>query len=227
MRRQVHAVLGRALGDAVRWGKVPRNPVRLADPPRVPRTRVDAWTAKELTRFLEHVREDRLFPLWRLAATTGMRRGELLGLTWRALDVDGARLSVDQQLVPTRGGATLGPPKSARSRRSLALDPETVRILREHRDVQQLERDFAGDAYQDSDLVFATALGTPIQPGRVTERFRELRKAAGLPVGTLHVLRHTAATLIDGGRPRFVLHPDTVRDVIALRPERGRALASR
>jgi integrase len=85
--------------------------------------------------------------------------------------------------------------KSTRSRRTVALDEETVRILRDHREAQVLERDFAGPAYEDCDLVFATTLGTPIQPGRVTERFRELRKGAGLPTGSLHVLRHTAATL--------------------------------
>ncbi len=94
--------------------------------------------------------------MWRLAATTGMRRGELAGLTWRALDLDGARLSVDQQLVPTKGGATFGPPKSARSRRTVALDPETVALLRTHRETQVLERDFAGPAYVDRDLVLPT-----------------------------------------------------------------------
>jgi integrase len=125
-RRLVHAVIGRALRDAERWGRVPRNVARLADPPSRGQSRAQAWTAGELRRFLEHVHDDRLFAMWRLAATTGMRRGELAGLTWRALDLDGARLHVAQQLVPTRGGATLGPPKSARSRRTVALDPETV-----------------------------------------------------------------------------------------------------
>ena len=90
--RQTHAVLHRALRDAVRWGKLVRNPAGMADPPRAERSRAQAWTAKELVRFLEHVQDDRLFPLWRLAATTGMRRGELLGLTWRCLDLEGARL---------------------------------------------------------------------------------------------------------------------------------------
>jgi integrase len=194
-RRQTHAVLSRACKDAVRWGKLVRSPAALADPPSIPRTRVQAWTANELSRFLEHARGDRLFPLWRLASTSGLRRGELLGLTWRCLDLEGGRLSVEQQLVPTLGGCTFGPPKSTRSRRTVALDEETVRVLREHLEAQVLERDFAGPAYQDRDLVFATALGTPIQPGRVTERFRELRKAAGLPAGSPHVLRHTAATL--------------------------------
>jgi integrase len=194
-RRLTHAVLHRSLRDAVRWGKLVRNPADMADPPSATRSRAQAWTAKELARFLGHVESDRLFPLWRLAATTGMRRGELLGLTWRCLDLDGARLSVEQQLVPTRGGCTFGPPKSSRSRRTIALDPETVRVLREHRETQLLERSFAADAYGDSDLVFADALGGHVHPQRLTEWFGKHRKAAGIPTGTLHVLRHTAATL--------------------------------
>jgi integrase len=92
-RRLVHAVIGRALRDAERWQRVPRNVARLADPPARPQSRAIAWTDTELRRFLEHVQDDRLYALWRLAATTGMRRGELLGLTWRALDLDAGRSS--------------------------------------------------------------------------------------------------------------------------------------
>jgi integrase len=194
-RRLTHAVLHRALKDAVRWGRLVRSPADMADPPASTRTRVQAWTAKELGRFLDHVREDRLFPLWRLAATTGMRRGELAGTTWRCLDLDSRRLSVEQQLLPTRGGVSFGPPKSTRSRRTIALDDVTVAALREHRETQALERDFAGPAYADQDLVFADELGGPIHPQRLTEWFGMRRKAAGIPTGTLHVLRHTAATL--------------------------------
>lgn len=128
-RRAAHTVLSRALRDAERWGRVSRNVARMADPPARQRSRASAWTAAELRRFLEHVRADRLYALWRLGATTGMRRGELAGLTWRALDLDGARLAVEQQLIPTRGGVSFAPPKSARSRRTVALDPDTVDAL--------------------------------------------------------------------------------------------------
>ncbi len=194
-RRLVHAVLRRALNDAVRWGKIARNPAAAADPPSLPRSRAQAWTASELRRFLAHVADDRLAALWRLAATSGMRRGELLGLTWAALDLDAARLRVDQQLVPTKGGVTFGPPKSRRSERTIALDPVTVDALRAHRGVQLLERDLAGPAYADSDLVFADELGRPIYPSRLGEWFVKARKAAGVPVGSLHILRHTHATI--------------------------------
>jgi integrase len=194
-RRQTHVVIGRVLRDAVRWGRLVRNPATLADPPAATRTRAQAWTAKELSRFLEQVEGDRLFALWRLAATTGMRRGELLGLTWRAVDVAGGRVHVEQQLVPTRGGCTFGPPKSSRSRRTVALDPETVEALLSHREVQLAERAFASDAYEDADLVFANELGRYIHPQSLTAGFARHRKAAGIPTGTLHILRHTAATL--------------------------------
>ena len=124
-----------------------------------------------------------------------MRRGELAGLTWRCLDLDAGRLSVEQQVLPTRGGVSFGPPKSARSRRTVALDPVTVDALRAHREAQILERAFAGDAYVDGDLVFADEHGGPIHPQRLTAQFAEHRAAAGIRAGTLHVLRHTAATL--------------------------------
>jgi integrase len=195
-RRLAHAVVHRAMRDAVRQGLLTRNPAKMADPPAPPSTRAAAWTAGELRRFLDHVADDRLRALWRLAATTGMRRGELLGVTWRALDLDGARLSIEQQITPaTGGGVAFGPPKSSRSRRTVALDPATVDALRAHRDTQVLERDIAGLAYVDRDLVFADPLGGPIYPQRLSEWFSAHRKAARVPTGTLHTLRHTAATL--------------------------------
>jgi integrase len=205
-RRLTHAVLRRALNDAVRWGKLARNPASAADPPSLPRSRAQAWTAGELRRFLGHVDQDRLFALWRLAATTGMRRGELLGLTWQRLDLDGARLRVEQQLIPTKGGCTFGPPKSRRSERTIALDAVTVEALRHHREVQCLERDLAGPAYEDQDLVFGDELGCPIHPQRLTEWFARHRKAAGIPVGSLHILRHTSATLALTATPPVPLH---------------------
>lgn len=194
-RRLAHAVLHRSLRDAVRWGKLARNPADMADPPAPPKPKAAAWTASELTRFLEHVRDDQLYPLWRLGATTGMRRGELAGLTWRALDLDAAKLSVEQQLIYGPAGVTFGPPKSERARRTISLDPETVDVLRAHRAAQLLERDFASDAYHDQDLVFANPLGGPVHPQTLTSRFGKLRRAAGISTGTLHTLRHTVATL--------------------------------
>jgi integrase len=194
-RAVIHAVLRRALNDAVRWEKVSRNAAASVRAPRGGQTRVTAWTASELRRFLAHVENDRLTALWRLAATTGMRRGELLGLRWQDVDLDGARLRVEQQALPTPGGVTFGTPKSKRSRRTITLDPVTLGALREHGDRQLVEQSLAGDAYEHNDLVFGDELGRPMHPNALNNQFVVRRKGAGIPVGSIHCLRHTSATL--------------------------------
>jgi integrase len=203
-RRLTHAVLRRALGDAIRWGKLSRNPATAADPPSLPRTKVQAWTPKELARFLDRVRDDRLYGLARLGAMTGMRRGELAGLSLLCVDLQARRVRVEQQLIPHPGkcehcgekhSVSFGQPKSQRSERTIALDDETVLALRRHLLAQQLERAIAGDAYVDHDLLFADGLGGPIHPQRISEWFLHRRKAAKIPVGSIHVLRHTHATI--------------------------------
>ena len=181
-RRFTHSVLRRALNDAVRWGKLSRNPSAAADQPAASRSKVRAWSDRELRQFLAHVESDRLYALWRLAATTGMRRGELLGTTWRYLDLDGARLQVEQQLLPTAGGVTFGPPKSVRSERTIALDAVTVDALRAHHAIQQLERDLAADAYADQDLVSAMSLA-PRSPPSADGHLREPSQSGWPHVG--------------------------------------------
>jgi integrase len=135
-----------------------------------------------------------------------VRRGELLGLTWRGLKLDRARLQVTQQLIPTKGGCTFGPPKSKRGERTVALDAVTIEALEHHRAVQLLERDVAGPAYEDGDLVFCDEIGQPIIPQRLTDAFGRFRKAAGIPTGSLHILRHTAVTLALTATPPVPLH---------------------
>lgn len=205
-RRFLHAILHRALRDAIRWDKLARNPVKAADPPAEPHSRVKSWSARELRQFLAHVEHDRLFALWRLAATTGMRRGELAGITHQCLDLDAARLLVEQQIVVTKDGLQYGPPKTRRGHRTIALDAETVAVLRSHVDTQRVERELAGDAYEDHDLVFCDELGRPLSPDSIGRRFVAQRKAAGISTGSVHVLRHTAATLaLTNGIPLHVV----------------------
>jgi len=180
------------MSEAVRWDKIKRNLAKVADPPAMARRRAQAWSPRELRQFLATVEQDRLYALWRLAATTGMRRGELAGLQWLTVDLEAGRLRVDRQLLPT---LTYGPPKSRHSERTIALDHGTVAALRRHRDAQRLERHLAGAAYEDSDLVFCDELGRRIDPTRLTAWFKSHRQTAGIPTGTLHILRHTAATI--------------------------------
>jgi integrase len=99
--RHVHAVLHRALKDAVRWGVLARNPIEAADPPRIASAReMKTWSAEQLEAFLEFTRDDRLHPLWQLLALSGMRRGEACGLRWCDCDIEQGRVAVRRALVP-------------------------------------------------------------------------------------------------------------------------------
>jgi integrase len=148
-----------------------------------------------------------------------MRRGELLGLTWRAVDIEIGRLVVEQQLLPS---GAFGPPKSKRSERTIRLDADTVTALKSHRDAQRVERALPGDAYNDRDLVFCDELGEPILPYRLSDTFLARRKSAGISTGTMHTLRHTAATLmLTNGVPVHVVaarlgdRPETILQTYA------------
>jgi len=95
--RRVHATLHRALRDAVRWGYLPRNAAESADPPRQVDPKLSAgraWQAEDLKKFLEAVKNERLYPLWLTLALTGLRRGEALGLLWEDVDLKAGRLVV-------------------------------------------------------------------------------------------------------------------------------------
>lgn len=194
--RYVHAVLRKALADAMKWNLVQRNVADQADPPRQRHAQITTWSARELRKFLEHVEGERLYAGYVLAATTGMRRGEVLGLRWQDVDLDAGRVSISQTLVVVGGyEAQYSEPKTARGRRSVALDPNTVEALREHRERQLLERALMADAYEDNDLVFAREDGTLVHPDWFSDAFLAHAKAAGLPRIRFHDLRHTHATL--------------------------------
>ncbi|MEO1058638.1 MAG: site-specific integrase, partial [Actinomycetota bacterium] len=154
----VHTILHRAFKDGVRWGRLARNPADAADPPRAGQKSggVQAWDAATLRTFLSRSREsgDRLHALWVLIATTGMRRGEALGLRWKDVDLDKGRLSVVQTLTQTRSKVVTGEPKTSSGRRSIALDDATVGVLRDHRKAMLEERMLVGPDFSDEGLVF-------------------------------------------------------------------------
>jgi integrase len=199
--RLAHTVLRKALADAVRWGQLDRNAAVDADPPRRQRApEMQVWTAEELRLFLGFVDSHPLSVYFRLLSTTGMRRGEGLGLRWRHVDFENRQLAVVQSLVRTSGGAVLSTPKTQRSRRAIALDVRTLEALMNHRDQQR--------ASTESGLVFGRHDGSPLAPHSVSKTFVQLVKNAELPRIRLHDLRHTYATLA----LRAGVHPKVVSE---------------
>lgn len=199
--RRLHAALHKALKDAVRWGYLETNPADAADPPKLhaegPRE-MRTWTAAELRMFLEFVRGDVFHPLWFVLATTGMRRGEALGLRWCDVDLVAGHLAVRQNIVMAGAELHLSTPKTNRGRRVVAIDARTVAVLDSFRASSR------GGA--PAALVFEPCFERAISPPLVSKRFRKLNEASGLPRIRLHDLRHTHATLAleAGVHPKIV-----------------------
>lgn len=207
---QAATILKRALKDAVRWGRLARNPADAVDPPRRQlRPELAVWDAETLAEFLTraHDEQDRLAPLWEFMAATGVRRGEALGLRWSDVDLDAGVAAIVRTLVTVGHTPTVSEPKTAAGRRPVRLDAHTVTLLRAHRTAQLTERALLGLGRPPADaLVFCDAHGEALHPDRVSREFQRRCERWGLPRLPLHGLRHTWATLAmrNGVHPRVV-----------------------
>jgi integrase len=194
-----HAFLRSAFRQAVRWSWIVRSPADSATPPRAAATEPAAPSVEEVRRLLtaaESYNPALASMLW-VAATTGMRRGELCGLQWSDVDVAGATLTVRRSITDLPGRVEARSTKSGRVRR-IAIDPGTMMVLeQQRRSAGELARvvgtELGGSAYvwsQDVDH------GSPWRPDRVTHSFEQVRRRAGLTQTRLHHLRHFAATMM-------------------------------
>lgn len=205
--RNIHGTLHKALEDATRWGLLARNPAAHSDPPKAPAAEMTVWNPDQVRIFLDSVRGDRLFAAWMLAATTGMRRGELLGLRWSDVDLKASRLRIRQIRTVARYKVSTTTPKTAKGTRTIALDPATAVALRTHRTAQKAERLAWGAAYQNqSDLVFTREDGSAIHPELFSSWFGQHCRRSGLPRVRLHDVRHAYVTaLLSAGVPLKVV----------------------
>ena len=192
----VHIVVHKLLADAVDDDLLPVNPADRAKRPwpgQMSGPELRFWEPAELARFLGHVRGTRLEALWRLAAMTGMRRGELLGLWWTDIDFDRARLAVRRNLVSVAYKLVETSPKNHQAR-VVDLDAGTIGVLEDHRRRQRLER---ASVFRDGerDRVFTRVDGAPLHPDFVSQSFERAIRAADMRRIRLHDLRHTHASL--------------------------------
>lgn len=218
--RNVHVILRKALSDAVRWNLIPRNPCDDADPPKVrgaSRHRMKTWTPEQVRTFLEAMKEDRLFPAYLLSVSTGLRRGEVLGLRWEDVELESVRaidgttisphLSVRQTLLSIDyRELEFSGPKNGRER-EVSLDSNTVSVLKEWKKRQLEERLAFGELYdRKHDLVFTKVEGGPLHPDFYSQTFDRRVAKLDLPRITLHDLRHSHATIAlqAGVHPKIV-----------------------
>ncbi|WP_030458889.1 site-specific integrase [Kitasatospora sp. NRRL B-11411] len=219
-RQRIRATLRTALNAAIPEGLITLNPaahVKLDPatkpkglvwtPERVAQWRetcmkpspVMVWTPQQTGAFLDSVADDRLYAMWHVIAFRGLRRGEACGQLWSETNLDDSSLTVTTQLVQDGWEVGESAPKTDGSFRTVALDDDTVAVLRRHREQQRKERADWGPAWKDTGRVFTNEDGSWLHPGKVTEMFARLIAASGLPPIRLHDLRHGAATLALAG----------------------------
>lgn len=210
---EAYSVLHRALRAAERLGLVPRAVSERVARPRVKRAQIRPLTRMESQAFLEAARDNLFEPLFRMALSTGMRRGELLGLRWADVDLQAGRVSVVSSLEWRSGVATYLPPKTESSRRQIALSDEMVATLLEQRRWRHAQRLRVGPAWQGEqyDAVFSDELGEPFRLHRLRHAFKQTLRLAGIPSTVrFHDLRHTCATLLLQQR----VHPKVVSELL-------------
>lgn len=207
----IHTVLHKALGDALRWGLVARNMCDAVSPPRIDRHEIQPLSVEQARKLLAEAQGHSLEALFVLALSTGMRRGELLGLKWQDINIATGILQVRRILTRSHGNRYVeAEPKTEKSRRSIILPTVTVEALKQHQARQEEARKLAGESWQERGLVFCTSLGTPLNPSKVLERFKALLRRAGLPSIRFHDLRHSTATILLG----MGVHPKLVQELL-------------
>jgi integrase len=209
--QQAHAVLHRALHQALLWGLVGRNVAEAVTPPRPVRREMRTLTQQQVSALFTATRDHHLHALWVVLATTGLRVGEALGLRWVDVEAAGGRLLISRAMQRQQGrGLVLVEPKTGRSRRAVHVSGLVVKALEEHQRRQEGERSAAGAEWHDNGLVFCKADGRPLDSGMVSWTLHQALDRAGLPRVRVHDLRHTAATLLLG----HGVHPKVVQELL-------------
>jgi integrase len=193
----LRVVLRAGLNQARKWNLVARNVAELVEPPRCERFRIVPLTPEQARTLLEAAKDDRLEALYAVALACGLRMGEILGLRWHDIDLELGRMSVSQALQRQKGrGLVLAETKTDRSRRIIGLPAPLIAALRAHRVRQLQERLVAGSRWQDQSFVFASRVGTALEPRNLHRAFKIVLKRAGLPDVRFHDLRRSAASLM-------------------------------
>lgn len=205
--RHLHAIMHRALGQALRWGMVAVNVAEAVDPPRTKRQEIKTLTPEEARMLIGASQGTRFEGLYMLAISTGLRQGEMLGLRWKDVDLEAGSVQVVGSLQRSHHGLAISEPKTASSRRKVILTDAAKNVLRQHRIRQMEERLKAGPLWEDNGLVFPNEMGKPMDAGNLLRRyFSPLLKKAGLAHIRFHDLRHSAATILlsQGINPKVI-----------------------
>jgi integrase len=194
--RRIRAVLAQCLDQAIRWELVHRNVATLSRSPKMVRREGRTLSPDQARHLLETLRGHHNEALYALMLSTGLRRGEALGLRWSDFDRDTGVLRVLRQLKREGSRLVTTDTKTSLSRRAVNLPEPMLKALLTHEERQEAERDWLGDSWIDSGYIFTSSVGTPIDPRNLYREFQAICRSAGLGDWHPHELRHSAASLM-------------------------------
>jgi integrase len=203
--RYLHVILKSAMGQAVRWQMLARNPVDAVDPPKIERSAMNTYDLAQTADLIDATRGTRMTITVMLAVLCGLRRGEIAALRWRNINLGAAQLAVTESAEQTKAGVRYKQPKSGKGR-TVALSARVVNELRSRRVQQAQELLMLGIPLADDAFVVAQADGQPLQPRSITRQWLSLlSKNKALPRIRFHDLRHAHAThmLSSGVHPKI------------------------
>ena len=202
-----HVCLHKALDNAVKTGLLARNPLDAVTQPKVERHEIKTMTEDDIGQFLNEARKGDYYSLFYTLLFTGARRGEALSLHWSDVDLLGCQLSISRTMQFLNNNVTFKAPKTASSRRQIALSPSTCVVLRLHREAQDnIRRRLGLQPAGNDDLVFCHDDGKPYLPNTITHAWIKLARRCGLDGIRLHDGRHTHASLMlkNGTSPKVI-----------------------
>ena len=193
--RKHHDLLNTALGAAMKQGLILSNPAQRVEPPRIVRPDINYYSLEDVQKLLQLAEGTRLEALIKLAGLLGMRREEILGLTWDCVDFEEKRLVIQEVRTSAGSEIVVREPKNKTSRRTLHMPPDIEELLLREREKQQFYKEKLGNTYKDSGYVVTFEDGRPIRPNYASALFTKFIKDNGLPLLTLHGLRHSFASI--------------------------------
>lgn len=191
-----HRIIHCALNQAMKWQFIIRNVADCVDTPKPEKYKPLVLNNKEITELIKAISNTDIYIPVVIGIYTGMRRGEILGLTWKNIDLEQGILKVVQALYPTANGLIFSNPKTENSIRKISMPLTLINILKDYKVKQETIKNRLGNNYNDLDLVCALTNGNPIHPTTLNHKFRDLLKENNLPLIRFHDLRHTHASLL-------------------------------
>ena len=183
-----------AMNQAVRWRLMAANPLLGVSRARETKREMTLWTPDQVTTFLEKAKAHRLYALFYLAITSGLRIGEILGLQWD--DLQNGTFHVRRSLSRVKGKYVLASTKTEKGTRRVPLADDTLAVLEAHRRAQESEQENLGDAWEHPEHMFVSVIGSYLDQRNVTTVWHRLQDEAGVPRARLHDARHLHVSLL-------------------------------